>query len=696
MPRSLYVAAIEPNSGKSLVVLGLMELLSHRIDKLGFYRPVIRSLSEDDPHVDLIRSRYDLASRQDRLFATAHDEARRMVSNGRENALLKQILSQYHEIGQDCDFVVCEGTDFSGLTAAFEFEFNAQIASHLSCPVVIVTNGHRKAAADILQDIQAARQGFIELGCAIAATVVNRVDEDDLQGLNEKIQAQWSADDPIFAIPDSPLLSMPTIGEIAAALEAECHYEGDDGLNRVASDYKVAAMHIPHFLDHLSEGTLVITPSDRADIILTSLMAFYAETFPHISGIVLTGGIEPAPSVRKLIDGLRRLSLPILRAHSDTFAVATQISQVPAVIRSDNHRKVAAALGLFESNIDLQQLEDRISVVRSSSVTPLMFEYELIERAKRQRKHIVLPEATDERILRAAEILLIRDVVDVTLLGPEIEVGERIAAMGLQLEDAHIIDPVESPRHAEFTAEFLKQRGHKGVTEDQAHDLMHDPTYFGTMMVHLGLADGMVSGAAHTTANTIRPAFQLIRAKPDYSVVSSVFLMCLDDHVLVYGDCAIVTRPTAEQLADIAIASAQTAAMFDIEPRIAMLSYSSGQSGHGTDVDKVRQATRLVQQRAPELLVDGPIQYDAAVDPGVAAKKMPGSKVAGQATVFIFPDLNTGNNTYKAVQRTAGAVAVGPVLQGLNKPVNDLSRGCTVPDIVSTVAITAIQAQETN
>jgi phosphate acetyltransferase len=690
--KGLYIAAMEPNSGKSLVVLGAMETLSRRVEKLGFFRPVVHAGPETDSHIQLVSGRYDLPLPPDQMFAVRHLEARQAVSEGNEENLFKRILSQFREVERQCDYVVCEGTDFAGLTTAFEFDFNAQVANHLGCPVVIVTNGHGKHESEVIEVARVARQEFLALGCTVAATIVNRVQEETVAAVEERLEERWPFEDPAYVIPENSLLSKPTLGEIARDLQAECLYEGVDGLARVVHDYKVAAMHVPQFLEYLSEGTLVICPGDRADIVLASVMAVFSDTYPHIAGIVLTGDKPPATSIRKLIDGIHRLPIPVIRVSVDTFSAAMRVNAVPAAITSDNQRKIATALGMFEAHVNLPQLEQRLAVVRSSRVTPLMFEYELIERAKRTPQHIVLPEGTDERILRASEILLQREVVDITLLGPESEVREKIAALSLDLRKARIVDPVQSPWHAEFVSEFVRLRKHKGVTQDQAEDIMHDATYFGTMMVHKDLANGMVSGAVHTTANTIRPAFQIIRAKANVSVVSSVFLMCLEDRVLVYGDCAVIPRPTAEQLADIAISSAETARMFDIEPRVAMLSYSTGKSGHGSDVEKVRQATALVRQRAPDLIVDGPIQYDAAVDPKVAQKKMPGSKVAGRATVFVFPDLNTGNNTYKAVQRTAGAVAIGPVLQGLNKPVNDLSRGCTVTDVVNTVAITAVQA----
>ncbi len=693
MSKGLYIAAMEPNSGKSLVVLGVVEMLSSRVQNLGFFRPIVHGDPNMDRHIQLIRGRYTLGLPPEQLFGVRHDEARRAVADGNDDRLLKRILGRFRDIQRQCDFVVCEGTDFGGLANAFEFDFNAHLANHLGCPVLIVTNGHGRGEAEVVDWARATRQEFQELDCTIAATIVNRVDAADVDAIEQRLRDGWPFEDPAFVVPEDDVLAKPTLGEIARDLQAQCLYEGVDGLARVVHDYKVAAMHVPQFLEYLSEGTLVITPSDRADVLLASLMAFYSEAFPQIAGIVLTGERAPDDSVRRLVDGLRRLPIPIIRVASDTFATAMRISAVPAVIGADNPRKIATALGMFEAHVDIQRLEQRIEVVRSARVTPLMFEYDLIERAKRQRQHIVLPEGNDERILRAAEILLRRQVVDLTLLGAEDDVWQRSAGLGLELAEAQVIDPARSPWQAEFTAELVKLRKHKGLTEDQARDLVHDATYFGTMMVHQQLADGMVSGATHTTANTIRPAFQIIRARPGISVVSSVFLMCLKDRVLVYGDCAVIPRPTAEQLADIAISSAHTARMFGIEPRVAMLSYSTGASGYGSDVDKVRQATELVRERMPDLIIDGPIQYDAAVDPKVAQKKLPDSNVAGRATVFVFPDLNTGNNTYKAVQRTSGAVAIGPVMQGLNKPINDLSRGCTVTDIVNTVAITAIQAQ---
>jgi phosphate acetyltransferase len=437
---------------------------------------------------------------------------------------------------------------------------------------------------------------------------------------------------------------------------------------------------------------VVITPGDRSDVILSVLSAQAAASFPSLAGIILTGGLTPEGRTGELIQGLKP-HVPIIVTEQDTFPVARTAGQTTGRMSLDATRKIDVARGLFESSVDSADLLARLEVPRPTAVTPLMFEYELIERARSDRRRVVLPEGSDDRILRAASSVLARGIADLTILGDEIAVRARAAELGLDITAAQVLS-THDPEHVErYAAEYTRLRAHKGMTIERAREVVTDVSYFGTLMVHLGDADGMVSGAAHTTAHTIRPSFEIIKTAPGISSVSGVFLMCLEDRVLVYGDCAVIPDPTAEQLADVAIASAATASQFGVDPRIAMLSYSTGESGSGADVDKVRAATALVKERRPDLSVEGPIQYDAAVDVAVAASKLPGSDVAGRATVFVFPDLNTGNNTYKAVQRSAGAVAVGPVLQGLNKPVNDLSRGALVPDIINTVAITAIQAQ---
>ncbi len=694
MSDNLYIAAVEPDSGKEIFVLGVMELLSRRIRNIGFFRPVIKSSVEPDNDIQLILSRYNKELLYEDTYGCAHEEAQSMIADGQYNELLKKIVSKYKDLESQCPFVLCEGTDFTGVSSAFEFDFNADVANNLGAPILAVVNGLGKSPDEVIDSVRMARESFGGHGCTLAATAVNRVTADNVESITAELKGLQPEGEPLCVLPEEPTLAKPTVGEIARALNAKILQGEPNELNREVRNFKVAAMNLPNFLDYVVEGALVITPGDRSDVILGGLATAFSETYPNIAGILLTGGLTPEPQVLRLIEGAKKAPTPIISVNTDTYATAMNVSAVRAVITPDNERKIATALGLFESKVDLAALGDRITGVRSNRVTPIMFEYQLIERAKSKRQHIVLPEGGEERILRASEVLLRRQVGDITLLGDEKEIQQKTASLGLNLEGVKIVNPAQSEWLADFAKTYYELRKHKGISEEMAADAMTDVSYFGTMMVHKGIADGMVSGAVHTTAHTIRPSFEIIKTKPGCSIVSSVFLMCLADRVLVYGDCAVNPNPNSEQLADIAISSAETAGMFGVEPRIAMLSYSTGESGKGESVQAVRKATEIARERSLDLMIEGPIQYDAAVDISVAKTKLPESEVAGHATVFIFPDLNTGNNTYKAVQRSANAVAIGPVLQGLNKPVNDLSRGALVTDIVNTVAITAIQAQQ--
>ena len=694
MSNNLYIAAMEPESGKSIFVLGVMELLSRRIRNIGFFRPVIKSSDTPDNDIQLILSRYNQELSYEDAYGCTYVEARSMIAEGQYNELLKNIVSKYKGLESQCPFVLCEGTDFTGVPSAFEFDFNADVANNLGAPILAVVNGLGKSPDAVIDSVRVARESFGGHECTLVATAVNRVAADNVESIAAELKGMKPEGEPLCVLPEEPTLGKPTVGEIAKALNAEILQGEPDELNREVRDFKVAAMKLPNFLDYVVEGALIIVPGDRSDIILGGLATTFSETYPNIAGFLLTGGLTPEPQVQQLIKGARKSPTPIILVDTDTYTTAMNVSAVRAVITPDNERKIATALGLFESEVDLAALGDRITGVRSIRVTPIMFEYQLIERARSKRQHIVLPEGGEERILRASEVLLRRQVCDITLLGDEKEVQQKTAPLGLNLKGVNIVNPDQSEWLADFAKAYFELRKHKGISEEMAADAMTDVSYFGTMMVHKGIADGMVSGAVHTTAHTIRPSFEIIKTKPGCSIVSSVFLMCLADRVLAYGDCAVNPNPNSEQLADIAISSAETASMFGVEPRIAMLSYSTGESGKGESVQAVRKATEIARELRPDLMIEGPIQYDAAVDISVAKAKLPESEVAGHATVFIFPDLNTGNNTYKAVQRSANAVAIGPVLQGLNKPVNDLSRGALVTDIVNTVAITAIQAQQ--
>ncbi len=693
MSQGIYITSAESRSGKSVIVLGVMEMLSGRMGKVGFFRPVVQDVTKPDNITNLIISRYGLKTPYAKLYGCSYEVARDMLITDRDEDLLKLIMEKYKAIEGECDLIVCAGSDFTGPTAALEFDINARIANNLGCVVLPVVKGYGRDTMQVVTAAQGLLESLEERKCDLLALVANRVQPSLVDAVTAELRRVMPADIPAYALPEIPVLEKPTVGEIASVLGAERLSGHAESFTREVRNFKVAAMELPHYLERIEEGSLIIVPGDRSDIILGSLMADASSTYPHISGIIVTGGLKPASQVTRLIEGLGDSPVPVISVPTDTYTTALNVSSLEGVLSPDSARKISAALGIVEANVNSGELIGRLSTVRSTRVTPLMFEYAIIQRAKSQRRHIVLPEGTEERILRATEILRMRDVVDITVLGNEEEIRQKAAALGISLSDVAVIDPLNSARRSTFADAYYELRKHKAISQQMAFDVMADVSYFGTMMVHFNEADGMVSGSVHTTQHTIRPAFEIIKTRPGCSIVSSVFLMCLSDHVLVFGDCAVNPDPNPEQLADIAISSAETAIMFGIDPLIAMLSYSTGESGKGTEVDKVREATKIAKERRPDLKIEGPIQYDAAVDAAVAKTKLPGSEVAGHATVFIFPDLNTGNNTYKAVQRSANAVAIGPVLQGLNKPVNDLSRGCTVTDIVNTVAITAIQAQ---
>ena len=699
MAENLFVTATEAGSGKSAVSLGVMEMLCRRLGRVGFFRPFINGNTVGggvDADLELIASCFDLDLSYDAMYGYTGAEARHLAAAGREDEILEGILTKYNQLEEHCDFVLCEGTDFVSASAAFEYDINAEVSLNLGAPVLLVAAAAGRPLGDVVSAVDMALRSLGDRGCQTIGLVLNRVTPAQEETLREEVRRLHSFGDKLlYAIPEDHILGKPTVREIARALGADLLW-GEEELGGHAHSVMVAAMQVPNFLARLEHGALVITPGDRADVIIATLAAASSSSMVRIAGIVLTGGLVPEEPVWKLIRGFR-CKVPILSVKENTFPTASRVERTQGVIRPEDGRKVAAALALFERHVRVDELSERIVTSRAASVTPKMFEFRLLEQAKAQRQHIVLPEGEEERILRAAEILLRREVVDLTLLGREERIQDAVGRLGLELNGVRIVDPASSDRLETYVQTYYALRKHKGITLENARDVLSDVSYFGTMMVQLGDADGMVSGSIHTTAETIRPAFEIIRAKEGFSVVSSIFLMCLADRVLVYGDCAINPNPDAAQLAEIALSSAETARTFGVDPRVAMLSYSTGVSGKGEDVERVREATRLARERArevfPGLLIEGPIQYDAAVDPAVARTKMPDSEVAGRATVLIFPDLNTGNNTYKAVQRSAGAVAIGPILQGLKRPVNDLSRGCTVADIVNTVAITAIQAR---
>jgi phosphate acetyltransferase len=689
--RSIYITSVEGHAGKSTIALGVLDTLSHEIERVGVFRPVARSSAERDYVLELLLGHDGVDLDYDECVGVSYEEV-----HEDPDAALSRIVERYKAVESRCGAVVILGSDYTDVGSPTELSYNARIAANLGAPVLLVLGGqsdeHGDRSADELRQVFGL--AVLELDAAharLVGVVANRAQPDRLEEIVAELTDVSDDSIPVWALPEDPFLIAPSVESLMEAVHGTLIKGDPELLQREALGVVMAGMSMENVLTRLIEGGIVVVAGDRSDVLLALLMAHASETFPSLAGIIMNGGFDLLPQIELLIDGLDT-ALPIIRTGLGTYDTARIITKTRGRLAADSPRKFDTALALFEQHVDGQLLLDRLEVSRSEVVTPLMFEYDLLERARSNPRHIVLPEGTDDRILRAASTLLRRSVARLTILGDAGDIRLRAAELGLDIAAADIVSPLDPELRERFAVEYADIRAHKGMTVEQARDIVTDLSYFGTMMVHLGLADGMVSGAAHTTAHTIRPGFEIIKTQPDVSVVSSVFLMCLEDRVLVYGDCAVNPDPDAEQLADIAISSAGTAAQFTIEQRIAMLSYSTGASGAGADVDKVRTATELVRARRPDLLVEGPIQYDAAVDASVARSKMPESVVAGRATVFIFPDLNTGNNTYKAVQRSAGAVAIGPVLQGLRKPINDLSRGATVQDIVNTVAITAIQA----
>ncbi|MGW0966386.1 phosphate acetyltransferase [Streptomyces sp. NPDC002516] len=687
MTRSVYVTGIDRGDGRQVVELGVMELLTRQVDRVGVFRPLVHD--GPDRLFELLRARYRLAQDPATVYGMDYREASALQAEQGTDELVSTLVDRFHLVARDYDVVLVLGTDFAATQLPDELALNARLANEFAASVLPVVGGGGQSAESVRAETRNAYRAYDGLGCDVLAMVVNRVAPEDRAEIAERLDSRLPV--PCYVLPDEPALSAPTVAQITHALGGTVLLGDDAGLARDALDFVFGGAMLPNFLSALTPGCLVVTPGDRADLVIGSLAAHSAGT-PPIAGILLTLDEKPSSEILTLAARLAP-GTPVVSVTGNSFPTAEALFALEGKLNAATPRKAETALGLFERHVDTADLLKRVSAPSSDRLTPMMFEHQLLEQARSDRRRVVLPEGTEERVLHAAEVLLRRGVCDLTLLGPVDQIRKKAADLGIDISATQLIDPQTSPLRDSFAEKYAELRAHKGVTVELAYDVVADVNYFGTLMVQEGLADGMVSGAVHSTAATIRPAFEIIKTRPESRIVSSVFFMCLADKVLVYGDCAVNPDPDAEQLCDIAISSAATAEQFGVEPRIAMLSYSTGTSGSGADVDKVREATELVRARRGDLRIEGPIQYDAAVEPSVAATKLPESKVAGQASVLIFPDLNTGNNTYKAVQRSAGAIAVGPVLQGLRKPVNDLSRGALVQDIVNTVAITAIQSQ---
>jgi phosphate acetyltransferase len=696
MTNAIYLSTTEPYSGKSIIALGLVNLLSAKTEKIAYFKPVIGSASSGkDRHLDMISSHFNLDVPYKDMFAFTRSEVIHHINSGNEAYFIDTIIERFKRLQEQNDFVVVEGTDFMGSITNLEFDGNIAIAKNLGIPAAIIVKSEGKSIPEIVDVAVSATRSFMDEGVQILTVVANKIDsEEQLELIRTELSKALPKEVIVTCIPTNKDLGNPTMKEIHESVGGKILF-GEHLLSNQVDNSIVGAMQLHNCLTRLSKNTLIVTPGDRGDILIGALQANLSKNYQKVAGLVLTGGLVPDQTILKLIEGLDTV-VPIISVTTGTFKTVTNVANTQSRILPDNKEKISLAISLFDKYVDVKKLEKKIISFRTSSITPRMFQYQIVKRAKEQKKHIVLPESEDDRVLMAADALIKQNVVDLTILGHKENILASMKRLNLDMDLSriNIVNPASSDRFEDYANTLYEIRKAKGMTIQEARDLMLDVSYFGTMMVFKKEADGMVSGAAHTTQHTIRPALQFVKTKPGFSTVSSVFFMCLPNRVSVFGDCAVNPNPTSEQLAEIAISSAETSKMFGIDPKIAMLSYSSGTSGEGEDVEKVRKATEIVRQKRPDLKVEGPIQYDAAVDPSVGKKKMPKSEVAGQASVLIFPDLNTGNNTYKAVQRETGALAIGPMLQGLNKPVNDLSRGCTVADIFNTVVITAIQAQQ--
>ena len=696
MSKAIYITTNEPHSGKSAITLGMMSMLIGKATKVGYFRPIIEDTEDEkiDSHIQTVIDYFKLDIPYENAYAITKSKLIKEKNNGNIDSVIDLIIEKYKVLEDQFDYVLVEGTSFSGEGTAIELDINVLIAKNLGIPVTIVGSGENKSIEELIDTLNLTYSTFRDKDVEVLAIIANKVNTDDKDLINIKLKNTFPDSILKFEIPVVKGLDSPTFKEIIEELDGKLLF-GEKNINNQVDSFSVGAMQLRNYLQHITEKGLVITPGDRADIILGALQANLSVNYPSISGIVLTGGIIPEDTIMKLIEGLSDI-VPIASVEEGTYLIANRIGAIKSKIYADNIKKIETSIQAFQKYVNLDELSEKLVTFEVDGISPRMFQYNLLKQARKERKHIVLPEGNDDRVLIAISRLQEMDVVDLTVIGSKKEIEKRAAELKINIDYSklNIVLPNESTDYENYSETYYELRKEKNVTLAMAQDLMEDVSYYGTMMVYKGHADGMVSGAAHTTQHTILPALQFVKTRPECKIVSSIFFMCLENRVSIFGDCAINPNPTAEQLAEIAISSADSSIAFGIEPKIAMLSYSSGTSGKGDDVDKVRNATEIVRQKRPDLKIEGPIQYDAAVDMTVGKSKLPNSEVAGQASVLIFPDLNTGNNTYKAVQRETGALAIGPMLQGLNKPVNDLSRGCTIDDIINTVIITAIQAQK--
>ncbi|HYR12778.1 MAG TPA: phosphate acetyltransferase, partial [Mycobacterium sp.] len=603
MPTAIYVASPEGDTGKSTIALGILHRLAATVAKVGVFRPITRLDEERDYILELLLAHATAGLTYEECVGVGYQQL-----HEDPDGAIADIVDSYHHVADQCDAVLIVGSDYTDVATPSELSMNGRIAVNLGAPVVLAVKARGRTPEQVAQVVELCLAELAAQHAHTAAVVANRCDPAQMTAVADALKR---FEPQTYVLPEEPLLVAPSVAELQSAVEGTVLRGEPALLTREVMDVLVAGMTAEHVLERLTEGVAVITPGDRSDVLLAVVSAHAAEGFPSLSCVILNGGLELHPSISSLVSGLG-LRLPIITTRFGTFETASRVASARGRVTASSQQKIDTAIALMDTHVDLADLLARLAIPIPSVVTPQMFTYRLLDRARSDRKRIVLPEGEDDRILKAAGRLLQRGVADLTIVGEELQVRSRAAELGVNLSAAAVLNPRTSELCDKFAEQYAEMRKHKGVTVEQAREIIHDVSYFGTMLVHNGMVDGMVSGATHTTAHTVRPAFEIIKTLPDVSTVSSIFLMCLADRVLAYGDCAIVPDPTSEQLADIAISSARTAAQFGIDPRVAMLSYSTGTSGTGADVDKVRAATELVRQREPDLLVEGPIQYDAA------------------------------------------------------------------------------------
>ncbi|WP_242393919.1 phosphate acetyltransferase [Anaeromyxobacter oryzisoli] len=701
MPHTLLVAPAGRQVGLTSACLGLVRALDREGIRVAFAKPV--AARGEDRSAALLAHGANLRPPAPLARAVAEE----LLAAGDDQTLLEQIVALCSRAAQGADVLVVEGLAPEP-GSVYATRVNALMLKALDAELVLVASPRGETPAELASAVAIAAHGagvpqgrascilnrVVAGGAAAEArrpgldAAAGDVGEDVLAAYRAALEAEHLR--PVAVVPWRAELAAPRVKDLARALGARVLHAGDADRRRIRR-VAVCAMTVPNALRAFVPGALVITPGDRSDVLLAASLAVLGGT--PLAGILLTGGLEPDPRVLDLCQAALRTGLPLLAVDQDSYPAASAVAAMDPRMAADDAERAELVMNAVADRVDAEWTRAFARPRSVRRLSPPAFRHRLVEAARAANRRIVLPEGAEPRTVAAAATVAERGIARCVLLGAEDEIREVARKQGVTLPASlELLDPARlAPRYVQ---PLVERRKAKGMTPEQAAAELGDSIMVGTMMMALDEADGLVSGAVHTTAHTIRPALQLIKTVPGCDLVSSVFFMCLPEQVLVFGDCAVNPNPTAEQLADIAIQSADSAKAFGIEPRVAMLSYSTGTSGGGQDVEKVKRATERARAARPELAVDGPLQYDAAIVPEVGRQKAPKSDVAGRATVFVFPDLNTGNVTYKAVQRSANVVSIGPMLQGLAKPVNDLSRGCLVEDIVFTIALTAIQAQQ--